>query len=249
MKIIPAIDLKDNKCVRLKEGKDETSFVFNDDPIKQAIYFEKIGCKRIHIVDLDAAFGRPEVNISSIKKIRKFLSIPIQLGGGIRSEVQAEEYFNLGINNIIVGSMSVNKPEKVKMLSEKYENQIYVSLDIKKDSVMIKGWKEKSKSKLYEILKNYEKSNIKGYVITDIENDGMLKGLNTSFIKKTVGKININNADRKKIIIAGGLTSYEDLHKLVSLNLKNIEGIISGKSFYVGNIDLNKAQQILNKNG
>ena len=249
MQIIPAIDLKDNKCVRLKEGKDETSFVFNDDPKKQALYFEKIGCKKIHIVDLDAAFGRPEVNISSIKEIRKSVSIPIQLGGGIRSETQAAQYFNLGINNIIIGSMSVNEPETVKLLSEKYDNQIYVSLDIKKDSVMIKGWKEKSKIELYEILKNFKQSKIKGYVITDIENDGMLKGLNISFIKNTVNKININNSDRKKIIIAGGLTNYEDLHELVNSNLKNIEGIISGKSFYVGNIDLNKAQQILNNSG
>ena len=249
MQIIPAIDLKDNKCVRLKEGKDETSFVFNDDPKKQALYFEKIGCKKIHIVDLDAAFGRPEVNISSIKEIRKSVSIPIQLGGGIRSETQAVQYFNLGSNNIIIGSMSVNEPETVKLLSEKYDNQIYVSLDIKKNSVMIKGWEEKSKIELYEILKNYNKSKIKGYVITDIENDGMLKGLNISFIKNTVNEININNSDRKNIIIAGGLTNYEDLHKLVNSNLKNIEGIISGKSFYVGNIDLNKAQQILNNSG
>ena len=214
MKIIPAIDLKDNKCVRLKEGKDETSFVFNDDPKKQALYFEKIGCKKIHIVDLDAAFGRPEVNISSIKEIRKSVSIPIQLGGGIRSETQAVQYFNLGINNIIIGSMSANEPETVKLLSEKYDNQIYVSLDIKKDSVMIKGWKEKSKIELYEILKNFKKSKIKGYVITDIENDGMLKGLNISFVKNTVNKININNGDRKKIIIAGGLTNYEDYMSL-----------------------------------
>ena len=249
MQIIPAIDLKDNKCVRLTEGKDETSFVFNIDPKQQALYFEKVGCKKIHIVDLDAAFGRPEVNISSIKEIRKSVSIPIQLGGGIRSETQASQYFNLGINNIIIGSMSVSEPETVKLLSEKYDNKIYVSLDIKKDSVMIKGWKEKSKIELYEILKKYEKSNIKGYVITDIENDGMLKGLNIPFINKTVGQININNSDKKKIIIAGGLTNYKDLHKLVNLNLKNIEGIISGKSFYVGNIDLNEAQQILNNNG
>ena len=249
MQIIPAIDLKDNKCVRLKKGKDETSLVFNDDPKKQAKYFEKIGCKKIHIVDLDAAFGRPEVNISSIKEIRNSVSIPIQLGGGIRSEIQATQYFNLGINNIIIGSMSVNESETVKLLSEKYDNQIYVSLDIKRDSLMIKGWKEKSKIELYEILNNYKKSKIKGYIITDIENDGMLKGLDISFIKNTVNKININNSDGKKIIIAGGLTNYEDLHKLVNLNLKNIEGIISGKSFYVGNINLNEAQQILKNSG
>ena len=132
MQIIPAIDLKDYKCVRLSKGKDETSVVFNNDPKKQAIYFENIGCKKIHIVDLDAAFGRPDINISSIKKIRKSISIPIQLGGGIRNKYDAEKYFDLGIDNLIIGSMSVNKPDEVKELSENYKNSIYVSLDIKK---------------------------------------------------------------------------------------------------------------------
>ena len=126
MNIIPAIDLKDNKCVRLSKGKDNSSIIFNDDPVKQAIFFEKIGCKKIHIVDLDAAFSRPDINISSIKKIRNSISIPIQLGGGIRSEVLADKYFDLGINNLIIGSMAVEKPHIVKSLSLKYKNMIYI---------------------------------------------------------------------------------------------------------------------------
>ena len=249
MQIIPAIDLKDNKCVRLSKGKDESSIVFNDDPEKQAIHFQNIGCKKLHIIDLDAAFGRPELNLISIKKIRKSISIPIQLGGGIRSKSEAEKYFELGINNIIIGSMSVNKPEEVMSLSNKYKNKIYVSLDIKKNNVMIKGWNEKSRLAIEEILKLYDNYPIKGYVITDIQNDGMLKGININFIKDMINKTKkINNFD-KSIIIAGGLTNYTDLERLKDLNIKNIEGIISGKSFYAGNIDLIKAQKILDSNG
>ncbi len=249
MQIIPAIDLKDNKCVRLNKGKDETSVVFNNDPEKQAIYFQKIGCKKIHIVDLDAAFGRSEINLPSIKKIREAVSIPIQLGGGIRSKLDAEKYFELGIDYLIIGSMSVKKPEIIKALSNFYKNRIYVSLDIKGNNIMISGWKEKSKLKIIDILSLYNETDINGYVITDILNDGMLNGLNVDFIKNNAEKIKSINKLNKKIIVAGGLTNYEDLKLLKNLKLKNIEGIISGKSFYVGNIDLLKAQKILNDNG
>ena len=248
MNIIPAIDLKDNKCVRLSKGKDNSSIIFNDDPVKQAIFFEKIGCKKIHIVDLDAAFSRPDINISSIKKIRNSISIPIQLGGGIRSEVLADKYFDIGINNLIIGSMAVEKPHIVKSLSLKYKNMIYISLDISKNNVMVKGWKEKSKLKIDDLLNLYKESKIKGYIVTDIENDGMLNGLNIDFISEFSNKIELFHKLSKKFIIAGGLTNYDDLINLKKLYLKNAEGIISGKSFYSGNIDLIKAQNILDSN-
>ena len=248
MQIIPAIDLKDNKCVRLSEGKDETSVVFNKNPKDQAIYFEKIGCKKLHIVDLDATFGRPEINSKSISLIRKSISIPIQLGGGIRSDHDAEKYFDLGIDDLIIGSMSVYQPDKVKFLSQKYENRIYVSLDIKNYDVMIKGWKEKSKLNIEDVLETYSETHIKGYVITDIENDGMLRGLNINFIKNMINIIEKKNKLQKQLIIAGGLTSYVDLERLKKLNPKNLEGIISGKSFYTGSIDLKKSQEILDAN-
>ena len=248
MQIIPAIDLKDNKCVRLSKGVDDSSKIFNNDPEEQAIFFENAGCKKLHVVDLDAAFGRPDINISSINKIRNSINIPIQLGGGIRTNLDADRYFNLGIDNLIIGSMSVKNPKSVKRLAEKYENKIYVSLDIKDNIVMIKGWKEKSELTLEDILTIYNQSKIRGYVITDIKNDGMLKGLNINFIKKTIKKIESTNEKNKELILAGGLTNYDDLNELKKLNSESIEGIISGKSFYVGNIDLKKAQNILNSN-
>ena len=249
MEIIPAIDLKNNKCVRLSEGKDETSIIFNDDPKKQAIYFEEIGCKKLHIVDLDSAFGRPDLNLATIKKIRQSVKIPIQLGGGIRSFINAERYFALGIDNVIIGSMAVNEPAEVKKLSKMYKNKIYVSLDIRDNKIMVNGWKKTSKLSLEDILMLYSDTEIKGFVITDIRNDGMLKGLDIIFVKNIISKVNKINGLEKKVVIAGGLTDYNDLRSLKKLGLKNIEGIISGKSFYVGNIDLIKAQQILDTNG
>ena len=248
MQIIPAIDIKNNKCVRLLEGVDDTSKIYNNNPVEQAKYFEQTGCKKLHIVDLDAAFGRPHINTDVIKEIRKTITIPIQMGGGIRSKADAEKYLNWGIDNIIIGSMSVNQPDVIKSLSKKFKRKIYVSLDIKDNKIMVKGWKEQSEIKIEEILDLYLNTDIKGYVITDIKNDGMLKGLDTEFIKNIVQKIeNIDNYG-KGIIIAGGLTNYDDLKNLNRLKMKNVEGIVSGKSFYEGNIDLVKAQKILDNN-
>lgn len=248
MQIIPAIDLKNNECVRLTEGLDSTSIVFNKNPQEQASYFQEIGCRKIHIVDLDAAFGRPNINISSIKKIRNSISIPIQLGGGIRTKLDAEKYFDLGIDDIIIGSMSVKNSAEVISLSNVFKNKIYVSLDLKKNNIMIKGWKEKSNLEIKDFLKKFNNSHVKGYVITDIENDGILKGLNLEFVKKITNEIN-KLSKEKNIIVAGGLTNYDDLKNLKKLNINNLEGVIAGKSFYVGNIDLVRGQQILNSNG
>ena len=246
MQIIPAIDLKDNKCVRLSKGKDETSIVYNQDPEKQAIYFQNIGCKKLHLIDLDAAFGRPNVNFETIKKIRKSITIPIQLGGGVRSLDLAKKYFEVGINNLIIGSMSIEKPNEVTILSNEYRDKVYISLDILEDNIMIKGWNKNSGKNLEDIFNIYNSSKIKGYIITDIQNDGMLKGLNLNFVNNFIKKVNLATKFDKKIIIAGGLTDYSDLKNLKKLNFKNIEGIISGKSFYEGKIDLVEAQKILN---
>ena len=162
MQIIPAIDLKDNKCVRLSKGKDSSSVIYNEDPEQQAIFFEKIGSKKLHLIDLDAAFGRSNINFETIKKIRKSISIPIQLGGGVRNLDLAKKYFDIGINNLIIGSMSAQKPNEVISLSNQYANKIYISLDILEDNIMIKGWDENSGKKTQNILDIYNNSKIKG---------------------------------------------------------------------------------------
>ena len=242
MKIFPAIDLKDNKCVRLKKGQDETSVVFNENPIEQAKYFEDQGCSRLHLVDLDSAFGRNGINNKTIEKIRESIKIPIQIGGGIRSFTRAENYINLGADYLIIGSFSISNINEVKKLADSYPNKIYAALDILNNKIMIKGWKEESGFTPEKFFQIYEETNVRGYVLTDIEKDGMLTGLNQNMITKNLSLTN------KKLIVGGGLKNNLDLEKLNLIKSKNLEGVIAGKSFYVGNIDLKEAQLILDSN-
>ena len=242
MNLYPAIDLKDNKCVRLTKGKDNTSVVFNEDPVSQALYFEKNGCKRLHIVDLDAAFGRKNINIKSIRDIRKVIKIPIQIGGGIRSLTDVKRLDDQGMDYLIIGSLAITNYETVIKLSDMYKNKIYVSLDILDNKIMIKGWEKKTNYETKEIFNKYKNTNIRGYVLTDVDRDGTLKGLNIDMIKTNL------KLTSKPLIVGGGLTSYDDLNNLKKIFTKNLEGIIVGKSFYVGNIDLKKAADILNSN-
>ncbi len=242
MKIFPAIDLKDNKCVRLNKGKDSTSVVFNTNPVEQAKFFENQGCSRLHLVDLDSAFGKKNTNYESIKKIRNAIKIPIQIGGGIRSEEVVKNYFDLGADYLIIGSFAVSNSEIVKKIAKLYSNKIYVALDIFNNKIMIKGWVEESNFTPKKLFMTFDNSNIRGYVLTDIEKDGMLTGLNHQMILQNLSLTN------KKIIVGGGLKDNGDLKKLKNTNKQNLEGVIAGKSFYVGNIDLIEAQKILDMN-
>jgi len=242
VKIFPAIDLKGKKCVRLTKGEDSTSVVFNSNPVEQAKYFEDQGCTRLHLIDLDSAFGRTDINNTTIKNIRDAISIPIQIGGGIRTKKIALKYIDLGADYLIIGSYAINNSEEVKSLANIYLNKIYVALDVLNNKIMISGWKEESCFTPKKLFQIYENTNIRGYILTDIANDGMLTGLNKKMI------INNLTLTKKKLIAGGGLKDSADLINLKKIQSKNLEGVIAGKSFYVGNIDLKKAQQILDKN-
>ena len=242
MNIFPAIDLKENKCVRLSKGEDNTSVVFNENPVDQAKYFEDQGCKRLHLVDLDSAFGRNDINNKTIQNIRNAISIPIQIGGGIRSSNIAKSYFNLGADFLIIGSYAVSNSQEVKGLAENFKQKIYVALDVLNNKIMIKGWVEESDFTPKKIFQTYDVSSIRGYVLTDIEKDGMLSGLNQKMISNNV------SLTHKKLIVGGGLKNYLDLEQLRNIKFDNLEGVIAGKSFYVGNIDLKKAQKVLDGN-
>ena len=241
MKIFPAIDLKENKCVRLSRGEDSSSVVFNENPVDQAKYFEDQGCKRLHLVDLDSAFGRNNINNNTIQKIRNSISLPIQIGGGIRSEIIAKNYFNLGADYLIIGSFAISNSQQVKKLAENYNQKIYVALDILKNKIMIKGWVEESSFTPERLFQTFDDSKIRGYVLTDIEKDGMLTGLNHKMISTNA------SLTTKKLIVGGGLKNNLDLEKLRNIKSDNLEGVITGKSFYVGNIDLKEAQKILDE--
>ncbi|MDC1054689.1 1-(5-phosphoribosyl)-5-[(5-phosphoribosylamino)methylideneamino]imidazole-4-carboxamide isomerase [Alphaproteobacteria bacterium] len=242
MKIFPAIDLKENKCVRLSKGEDNTSVVFNENPVEQAKYFEDQGCKRLHLVDLDSAFGRININNRTIQNIRNTITIPIQIGGGIRSENIAKSYFDLGADFLIIGSYAVSNSQEVKNLAENFKQKIYVAIDVLENKVMIKGWVEESDFTPENIFQTYDQSSIRGYVLTDIEKDGMLTGLNQKMILANA------SLTHKKLIVGGGLKNNLDLEQLRKTKSNNLEGVIAGKSFYVGNIDLKEAQKILDGN-
>jgi phosphoribosylformimino-5-aminoimidazole carboxamide ribotide isomerase len=241
VKFIPAIDLKDNNCVRLIQGKEEKLTIFNRDPVEQAKFFENNGCERIHVVDLDGAFGRPEINKKTILDIRQNTNIPIELGGGLNKINDISFWINQGIDFLIIGSLAIKEKDLVIDISNKFKNKIYVSLDILKGRVMIKGWLEESKISLENIFNIYNSSSIKGFVLTDVSRDGTLNGLNISLIKTLVSKTN------KNVIVGGGLSNYSDLKiiKNYSIDNTNLEGVIAGKSFYSGNIEISKALNLL----
>ena len=242
MILIPAIDLKNNKCVRLEEGKEEKSTIYNENPLEQAKFFEKQGCKKIHIVDLDAAFGRPKINMDTILKIRKNTNVPIELGGGIRSEDDVSFWIKKGIDFLIMGSFAMKEKLLVSDIIKKHKDKIYIALDILKDKIMIKGWVENSNLTAKNVISFYNDSFIKGFVITDISRDGMLSGLDFKLINKYICETN------KNVIVGGGLSNYEDLYNLIKIKNKNLEGVILGKSFYTGNIEIKKATKLIDKN-
>ena len=242
MEFIPAIDLKDNKCVRLQKGVESDVTIFSKNPIEQAKFFENNGCKRIHIVDLDAAFGRQNINKKTILDIRKNTSVSIELRGGIRDEKDISFWIDEGINFLIVGSLAIKNKNLVKKMINSYKNKIYVALDILEEKIMIKGWTEDSKFKIYDALNFYNNTNVAGFILTDISRDGMLEGLDINLIEKFLTKT------KKNLVVGGGLSSYNDLYNLKKIHTSNLEGVISGKSFYSGNIEIKKAMDILKPN-
>ena len=242
MKFIPAIDLKDNKCVRLQKGRLENITIFNDDPVKQAIFFEKKGCERIHVVDLDGAFGNVNINRNTILEIRKNINIPLELGGGIKDEDNVSFWLNKGVDFLIIGSLAIKNTKLILELSKKYPNKIYIALDVLNQKIMIRGWKEESSFLIDDVLELYSESSINGFILTDISRDGMLNGLDINLISDFVSKTS------KKIIVGGGLSNYQDLHNLKKINCSNLEGVIAGKSYYSGNIEIHQALKILNIN-
>jgi len=240
VKFIPAIDIKDKKCVRLEKGKEESAKVFNNNPLEQAKFFEKNGCERIHIVDLDSAFGRPNINKDLILKIRNDTNLLIELGGGIKNENDILFWINKGIDYLILGSLAIQNKKLVLDVANKNKNKIYVALDALDKKIMIKGWVENSEESVDDIISFYNSSFIKGFIFTDISRDGMLRGIDLDLINNFISKTD------KDIIVGGGLSTYEDIINLKKINSPNLEGVIAGKSFYSGNIKINKALEILN---
>ena len=229
MEIFPAIDLKDGKAVRLTKGLMESAKVYSNEPYELAKRFEEMGAKWLHIVDLNGAFKGEPQNIEQIEKIRKNTKLKIQLGGGIRDEDTIKRYLDLGINRLILGSVAAREPKRVIELANKYP--IAVGIDAKDGYVAVDGWGKSEGIEAIELAKMYKDSNIECIIATDISKDGTLSGLNIDFI------LEIQKASNKKVIASGGVASEEDIKRVKE---NGIYGVIIGKAFYEGKIDLAK---------
>ena len=232
MLIIPAIDLKEGKCVRLKQGQMEKSTVFSENPAEMARKWVNLGAQRLHLVDLDGAFAGKPVNESAIKSIVSEVGadIPIQLGGGIRNLDTVEKFINSGVDSVIIGTAAVTHPGFLHEACFAFPGQIVVGLDAKDGYLSVSGWKENSNQLTLDYLKEVNDYGVSRLIYTDINRDGMKQSPN---FEETSKIAEISNCP---VIISGGVSSIDDIKK--AKNLKNVEGIIVGKAIYDGDIKL-----------
>lgn len=239
MILFPAIDLKDGNCVRLVRGLMEQATVFNDDPAAQARAFVAQGFEYLHLVDLNGAFeGRP-VNAAAVDAILGAIDIPVQLGGGIRDLATIETWLGKGITRVIIGTAAVKNPALVIEACKKFPGQIAVGLDAKDGRVAVEGWAEVSDLTALDMAQRFEDAGVSAIIYTDIARDGVLEGLN---IEATVA---LANAISIPVIASGGLSSVEDIHRLIAANCKGLEGAISGRALYDGRVDVAEALRLL----
>lgn len=240
MLILPAIDLKDGEAVRLYKGDYNQKTVYSHNPEELALQFEKMGAKYLHIVDLDGAKDGKCVNLETIKKIRNNVSIPIELGGGIRDSEKVEFYLeDIGINRIIFGTVALNQPEFLKEMVAKYgAEKIVVGVDVKDNFVSVSGWQTTSKIHYIDFIKEIEKIGIKYIVATDISKDGTLTGPNFELYE------NISKISSINIIVSGGIKNAENIYQVKD---KKYYGCIVGKAYYEKKINLMEVIKCLEK--
>jgi phosphoribosylformimino-5-aminoimidazole carboxamide ribotide isomerase len=233
MIIIPAIDLKDGKCVRLYKGEEDSTHVVAEDPIKIAREFEEQGADFIHVVDLNGAFTGEQVNLPIIESIVKSVKISVEVGGGIRSIEAIENLISIGVKRVILGTSAVSNKELLELAIAKYGEKIAVGIDAANGYVAIKGWVEVTEKNYIDFAKELESLGVKTFIVTDISKDGTLEGPNLDMLKQLK-----DNILASKIIASGGIKDLKHISELKKLDLY---GAITGKAIYSGNLDLDKA--------
>ncbi len=237
MLIIPAIDLKDGQCVRLRQGLMDDSTVFSDDPVAMARQWVEKGARRLHLVDLNGAFDGKPVNGDIVTAIAKaFPDLPIQIGGGIRSAETIEHYLNAGVSYVIIGTKAVKEPQFVTAMCKQFPGHIIVGLDAKDGLVATDGWAEVSNVKATDLAKKFEADGVDAIVYTDIARDGMMQGVN---VEATLA---MANASSIPVIASGGITNMDDIKALKAVSDQGICGAITGRAIYEGGLDVEEAQ-------
>lgn len=238
MLIIPAIDLKDGKCVRLRQGRMEDSTVFSDDPVDMAGRWMDQGCRRLHLVDLNGAFEGEPVNGEIVKQIAsRFPNLPIQIGGGIRDLKTIEAYLNAGVEYVIIGTKAVKEPEFVAEACSAFPDHIIVGLDAKDGLVATDGWAEVSNVQATDLAKRFEADGVSSIVYTDIARDGMMQGVNVE------ATMRLAQASSIPVIASGGITNMDDIKGLCTKAHHGIIGAITGRAIYEGTLEVAEAQE------
>ena len=237
MLIIPAIDLKDGQCVRLRQGIMEDSTVFSDDPVAMARRWVKAGCRRLHLVDLNGAFEGKPVNDDVVKDIAKDQpKLPIQIGGGIRSNETIEAYLQAGVSYVIIGTQAVKEPDFVSSACKAFPDSIIVGLDAKDGLVATEGWAEVSELHAIDLAKQFANDGVSSIVYTDIARDGMMQGVNID------ATVEMAKASPIPVIASGGITNLDDVKALKAVAGCGILGAITGRAIYEGSLDVKEAQ-------
>lgn len=234
MIIYPAIDLKQGSAVRLSKGEMDSAKIYSQDPAQLAVLFANMGAEHLHVVDLDGAFAGGPVNFEVIKSIIKATNLKVQVGGGIRDEERIKQYLDIGVERVILGSIALRDPKFVKQMASKYP--IVVGIDAKDGLVASDGWADVSEVRADILAREFAKSGVKAIITTDIGRDGMLSGVNTKLVH------DVAMASGIQTIASGGVSSIEDIKHLSSLSY--VGGVIVGKAYYEGKLDLSQAFEI-----
>lgn len=237
--LFPAIDLKDGQCVRLKLGEMSDATVFNDDPAAQARAFQDQGFQYLHIVDLNGAFAGKPANAPAVEAILRAITIPAQLGGGIRDLATIEAWLDKGIRRVILGTIAVRDPALVREACAKFPGSVAVGIDARGGKVAVEGWAETSELTAIDMARRFEDAGVAAIIYTDIDRDGVLKGLNLP------ATVELAQATRIPVIASGGLASMDDIEALTRPENGILEGAISGRALYDGRIDPAEALRAL----
>jgi len=238
MIVIPAIDLKEGRCVRLEQGLMEKDTVYSDDPASQARAWQDMGGELLHIVDLDGAFAGIPRNREAIEAIVRAVDIPTELGGGIRDLATVEAYLALGIDRVILGTVAKENPALVKEACTRFPGRIVVGIDAKDGLVAVRGWADITEKGASEMAKEMEGFGVEAIIYTDIARDGMMQGPNIEATGTLAEAISI------PVIASGGVSSLQDIRNLLAIEAKGVTGVITGKAIYSGALDLREAVRV-----
>ena len=239
MMIIPAVDIKNGKCVRLLQGRMEDETVFSDDPAAMAQKWANAGAELIHVVDLDGAFEKRPQNLDAVKNIINSVDTPIQLGGGIRNERAVETVLKLGVQRVVIGTEAIKNPQWVKQIARKYPGQIVVGIDARDGRVAIEGWTETTSIRAIDLARQFEDCGVAAINFTDIYRDGMQTGPNIAETGRLAEAIKI------PVVASGGVSTIEDIKNLLPLTAVGVSGVITGKALYSGTLDFKQAMALV----